>query len=180
MAKRFFMHVSAALIGLAAFSTAASAQSDKLEQIARPKLFKDVLNCRTVTDPAERLACYDTKVAALDEAQSKEEIIVTDREALKEAKRGLFGLNLPKLRIFGGEGETQLEELTTTIKLARKDNFGKWTLILEDGAKWVQIDSSLLKHDPKPGMVVKIRNAALGSFFVNVEKQKAIKMKRSN
>jgi hypothetical protein len=156
------------------------AQNEKPLSMPQPALFKDVLNCRTIADPNERLACYDAKVAALDAAQAKDEIIVTDRESVKEAKRGLFGFNLPKLRIFGKEGETQLEEITAIIASARQDSSGKWTIFLEDGAKWVQIDSKPLSRDPRSGMSLRIRNASLGTFFVNVDKQTAIRMKRAN
>ena len=163
-----------------ALASPAAAKDAKDASLPRPALFDDLINCRTIANDAERLACYDGKVGALDEAQKNEEIIVTDREAVKQAKRGLFGFSLPKLKIFGKEGEDQLKELVSTIRSAYTSRNGKWTIVLEDGAKWRQIDSKSPRRDPKPGMEVRIRKASMGSYFVNVAGRRAIRMKRVN
>ena len=175
MPNRLFFFILAASV-----STAALSQDSKDTNLPRPAIFDDLINCRTIADDTERLACYDGNVGKLDEAQKKEEIIVTDKQSVQEAKRGLFGFNLPKLSIFGKEGEEQLEELVTTIKSARQDRSGKWTFILEDGAKWQQIDTDGSSRQVKPGMEVRIRKASLGSYFVNVEGRRAIRMMRVN
>ncbi|MFC4291209.1 hypothetical protein ACFOWX_02145 [Sphingorhabdus arenilitoris] len=143
-----------------------------------PSVFTDLINCKSIENAQERLACYDQKVDSLDKAQQNEDIIVTDKEAVQDAKKGLFGFSLPKLKIFGKEGDTQLEELVSTIKSAHQDRSGKWTFVLEDGAEWQQIDSEIPRRDPKAGMEVKIRKASLGSYFVNVEGRRAIRMRR--
>lgn len=180
MIKRYAVICCVFYLTFAIFYAPINVQANTPKPIGQPVLFQNMLDCRKIESAEKRLECFDAKVAALDEAQSKEEIIVTDREAIKEAKRGLFGLNLPKLRILGKEGDTQLEEIAATIKFARQDSSGKWTFVIEDGAKWVQVDSRQLARDPREGMSVKIRNASLGTFFVNIDKQTAIRMKRSN
>ncbi len=155
----------------------ASARDDKEAELARPKLFDDVVACREITDEKTRLACYDQKVAALDEAQKKEEIILTDKAAVKEAKRGLFGFSIPKLKIFGSDDEG-VSEIETTIASASLPNGGKLTITLEDGARWLQIDTQAVFRAPKAGTKVRIRKAAMGSYFVNIDGARAIRMKR--
>ncbi len=115
------------------------------------------------------MTCYDGKVGALDEAQKNEEIIVTDREAVKQVKRGLFGFSPHKPK-----------ELISTIKSARIDRSGKLTIVLEDGAKWRQVGSEYVRGHPKAGMGVRIRKASFGTYFVNVDGHRAIRMKRVN
>ena len=49
---------------------------------------------------------------------------------------------------------------------------------MEDGAVWQQIDTTRLPREPKAGQKVKIKVAAMGSYFANVNGQRAIRMKR--
>ena len=155
-------------------------QDTSSSALPAPQIFSDLVGCRTIADAEQRLACYDAKVAALDEAQKNDEVVIADQAAVKEAKRGLFGFNLPKLKILGKEGTTTLDELTAVIKSARQDQRGRWTITLEDGATWQQIDSKSPGRDAKAGMSVTIKKASLGTFFVKVDKQVAMRMKRVN
>lgn len=160
--------------------TAAFGQADKLAQ-SRPPVFEELVNCRTIADPTARLACYDTKVAAIDEAEKKDELVLADKSAMKEARRGLFGFSIPKLKIFGNDSkEDEKFELVAKIDSAYQASYGKWTIVLDDGARWVQIDTQVLRKDPARGQEIKIRAAAMGSYFANIEGQRAIRMRRVN
>ena len=160
--------------------TAAVGKDDKLAQ-SRPPVFEELVNCRSITDPTARLACYDTKVAAIDEAEKKDELILADKASMKEARRGLFGFSIPKLKIFGNDGkEDEKFELVAKIDSAYQASYGKWTIVLEDGARWMQIDTQALRKGPASGMEIKIRAAAMGSYFANIDGQRAIRMKRVN
>lgn len=155
-------------------------QTNNLTQ-SRPPVFEELVNCRTVADPTARLACYDDKVAAIDEAEKKDELVLADKASMKEARKGLFGFSIPKLKIFGNDGKEEEDfELVAKIDSAYMANYGKWTIVLDDGARWTQIDTSVLRKNPKPGMEVKIRTAAMGSYFANIDGQRAIRMKRVN
>ena len=69
----------------------------------RPEIFRKLIDCRTVTENVARLACYDAQVAKLDEAESRNELVVVDKEQVRKARKGLFGLTLPDLGgVFGG------------------------------------------------------------------------------
>ena len=168
------------VISFALFCNAAFAKNEKAAPLVKPVIFDNVVKCRQIVDPTERLACFDTNVATLDAAQSSEEIFVTDRESVTEARRGLFGFKLPKLKIFGDSGETQIDQLEATIAKAFQNANGNWIITLDDGAKWQQIDTRTLPRDPRSGMPILIKKAALGSYFVKVDNQIAIRMTRVN
>jgi hypothetical protein len=160
--------------------TAAPAQADNLTK-SRPPVFEELVNCRSVADPTARLLCYDEKVTAIDEAEKKDELVLADKASMKEARKGLFGFSIPKLKIFGNDGKEEEDfELVAKIDSAYMANYGKWTIVLEDGARWTQIDTTVLRKSPKNGMEVKIRAAVMGSYFANIDGQRAIRMKRVN
>jgi hypothetical protein len=166
--------------GVLLSSTATLGKDDTLTQ-SRPPVFEALVNCRAIADPAERLTCYDSKVAAMDEAEKKDELVLADKASMKEARRGLFGFSIPKLKIFGNDGKQDEKfELTATIDSAYQASYGKWTIVLEDGARWVQIDTQAVRKNPARGMEVKIREAAMGSYFANIAGQRAIRMRRVN
>lgn len=150
---------------------------------ARPAVLQKLIDCRAITDDAARLACFDTGVAQLEAAESRNDVVVIDKEQVKTARKGLFGLSLPDLGIFGSkkddEPDQELMEIKSTIKSARENALGKWVIILEDGAKWVQTESARI-FEPKPGQPIRIRKAAMGGFFANVNEQTAIRVARQN
>lgn len=168
------------IIALVLVASPTWAKDDKLTE-ARPPIFEELVNCRTIADPTERLSCYDAKVAAMDEAEKKDELVLADKESMKEARRGLFGFSIPKLKIFGNDGkEEEKFELVAKIDSAYQASLGKWTILLDDGARWVQIDSQVMRKNPERGMEIKIREASMGSYFANINGQRAIRMRRVN
>jgi len=151
---------------------------------ARPESFQKLLDCRSIADNAARLTCFDDQAAKLDQAEANKQLIIVDREQVKQARRGLFGLSLPDLGgLFGGKGgETdadELSEISSTITSVRSIGYGNWLIVLEDGAKWQQVGGELALS-PKPGQPVQIRKASLGSYFAKINKQPAIRVARVN
>lgn len=139
-----------------------------------------LIECRSVTDPAQRLSCYDTRLAELEAAAARKEVVVVDRDQIRKARRTLFGLTLPNLGIFGdsaeeGEGVSRID---TTIAQVQETADGKWLLTLAEGGTWQQTDSRELIVDPSPKDPITIRRAALGSYLANIQGQPAIRVKR--
>lgn len=148
---------------------------------ASPTVLNEVLNCRGLTDPAARLACFDRSVSALGEAQSKGEVVTLDRQEVRKTRRSLFGLTLPSLRILGDEDDSEEgKEIETRIVRAAAGPDGKWIFQLAEGGRWAQTDTRKFIVDPKAGQTIKIRRAALGSYTANVNDQRGIKVKRLN
>jgi hypothetical protein len=173
-----FLIVATMFVAPTALALAAGSTSP-----ARPEVFTELLACRSISDSVARLSCYDEKVAAMDAAAGRDDLVVVDRAQIRKARRSLFGLTLPNLGIFGGgddkrEGEG-FSEIESTISRAYLSAY-RWNVILEDGAHWVQVDTAAPRRDPKPGQKIRIRRASLGSFFANIDGQTAIRMRRQN
>ncbi|MCA1748496.1 MAG: hypothetical protein ABR601_00525 [Parasphingopyxis sp.] len=170
--KRLFMGFLAAGL-LAAAPAPILAQED--EEPPVPQVFNDLMACQSIADDAERLACYDGRVSALRSAQEADSIMVVDREEVREAERGLFGLRLP--RLFGG-GE-QIDAIESTITSVSGGNRSRpWRFTLEDGSSWEQIDTERMSRDPRPGHPVRIERAALGSFRAEINGMRKIRVSR--
>lgn len=158
--------------------TAAPASAQNMPKTATPKIFENVVQCRAIQDSAERLACYDRGVAALDTAQKSNELYVADKAAMKEARRGLFGFSLPKMKIFGDEDLGDLDELETTIAGVSSGQRG-YVFTLPDGARWAQTDKRYMDK-PKIGAKIKIEKAALGSYMASINKKSGFRVERVN
>lgn len=143
-----------------------------------PPAFKKLIDCRSIGDAAERLACYDREIAAVDTAVTQKELVVFDRSQVQRTQRTLFGLPLPNLNIFGDGSGDAPSEISSTIKRAWMHDRGKWAFELADGARWEQVDTTRLVFEPEAGQEVKIRRAAMGSYLANVDRQTAIRVRR--
>jgi hypothetical protein len=149
-------------------------------QPARPHTasFQAVLDCRRVTEDAARLRCFDAAAATLGEAEAKGDVVVIDRAQAQAAHKEAFGLPVPSLDFITraiNPGDT--DQVEGVVKSARADASGYWTMQLEDGAVWRQIDGTLFRP-PKPGSKVRVRRASLGSFVMNIDTQPAVKVHR--
>ena len=170
---------SAALLTVAfALSAAPALAKDKDETPPPPPVFQAVVDCKTIPDPAQRLACYDTTVAAMAAAASAKDLAVFDRTTMREARRGIFGLALPRLKLFGGGGSEEVMEIDSTISAVRMASDGMPILVLADGARWKQTEGRNVY--PKSGDKIHIRRAALGSFMANVAGQPGVRVIRQN
>ncbi len=148
---------------------------------APPAIYTELVACKDIAEPATRLACYDEKVTALQTAQTTNQVVIADREQVREARRGLFGLTLPRIKLFDGDGDEgdQIDAIDGIIQSARTIRNGKWVIRLEDGAVWQQTDTPRgSMRDPKTGDSITIQRAALGSFMAKVNDGRAFKVTR--
>jgi hypothetical protein len=185
------MTKNAILLGFAAPLTAtisvpATAQ-DATATPPRVEVLQQLYDCRAITDPTARLACFDARVAAIETAEAAREIRVVDREEVRRTRRGLFGLSLPNIgSIFGGgddENEEQaaadaVMQIEATIAAVGTDSTGRRMLILDNQQRWVQTDSGG-GRSPQAGQSVVIRRGSLGSFIANVNGRPGIRVIRT-
>ncbi|MBV8687475.1 MAG: hypothetical protein JOZ90_14405 [Alphaproteobacteria bacterium] len=148
----------------------------------RPEAFEALVRCRAIADDKARLQCFDSAAQNLQQAAERKELVVIDRKQIRETKRSLFGLDLPRLSIFGGgDGDNDEEAVTSiesTVAGAVQDGNGRWIVKLADGSTWAQTDNEPLALRPRAGQKIKVRRAALGSYTMNVNGQPAIRVKR--
>jgi hypothetical protein len=145
-----------------------------------PAAVQKLLDCRAVTPDAARLACYDTAVADFGRLIGTGEIVVVDHERVAKVKRQAFGFSLPSLNLFERPNAkpAELDHIAAVAASAYQNKDGKWVVELEDGAVWRQTDSDHLPLGAHKGSKVEIRKAALGSFFMNIDGQRALRAER--
>lgn len=178
MARFSMLFGGLAIAGLV-MAMPASSKTQPLASAPPPKIFLDVVQCRAITDAAERLACFDRSVGALAAAQQSKDLYVADKDAMREARRGLFGFNLPKMRIFGDDDmEKDVDAIDSTIAAFNESQRG-YVFTLKDGARWRQTDSVYMDR-PKVGAPIRIKRAALGSFFGSISGRPGFRIERVN
>lgn len=172
------MRVVLAALCFIAIAAPAAAQ----ETAPTPGVLDQVYACANLADEAERLACYDTAVGRLREAQTSGSLVAVDRAQAAELDRDAFGFSLPSLsRIFGGGGDRggpsasreasgfeAIDEMQLTIASVRRTRYGPATFTMTNGMVWVQIDDEVARN-AREGGTVTVRRAAIGSFLMSVD-----------
>ncbi|MFM9976556.1 MAG: hypothetical protein ACKVOP_00715 [Sphingomonadaceae bacterium] len=166
------MIVRLIVVAALAFPLAARAQTAP----SLPRQVTALQECRTKTDAAERLRCYDQAVDALTAATQSRDVIVVDRAEVKEARRGLFGFTLPKIGFLSSSKAEQVEadddrEIVTKVIASRSFNRDQWRFTVEDGAVWETTEVSRGFDDPKPGATVTLSRGTLGAYYATVGKR---------
>lgn len=141
-----------------------------------PATYQAVLDCQKLSDPATRLACFDKSVRVMAESTQKKDVVVIDRATIRETKRGLFGISLPKIKMFGGNDDVEVNQIESSIASAHAAKDGFSVFVLADGSRWKQTEGRFTY--PKPGQKIVVKRAALGGFMANVNDQPGIRVIR--
>jgi hypothetical protein len=143
-----------------------------------------LLACRGIPDETARLRCLDTRAAELQSQLNRGDVVIATRTEVAVAQQAQFGRS-PRDLADGRQRPRQQtppppKSINISIMSVATTVDGKWVMVLADGARWQQIDSRILARDPKPGMAIGIRRAAMGSFLANVAGQPAMRVRRVN
>ena len=145
----------------------------------RPAAVVRLYECQSVVESDARARCYDQAVESLKVAEREGTVVIVERERILEARRALFGFTLPAFpALMGGGATEQMDEIETTLNRASYVNGGGWTFQLADGSTWRQVDNFPLQFRPAEGMPVRVRRASMGSFFLKVANNPAVRAKR--
>ena len=168
------------LAAILAILPASAAIGQASSDTPRPALFEALVRCRAITDNAARLQCFDDAAAALDAAAERRDVVVVDRGQIRESRRRLFGLPLPRLPVFGGgdHDEEEISSIESNIASAYQAEYGRWVVRLEDGSTWVQTDNNVIAGRPRSGQAVRVNRGALGSFMMRVNGQPGVRVRR--
>lgn len=172
LATTILATAAAMLAGAAAAQTPADARADLLQRVTA---------CRAMSDDQARLACFDAATAALDAAERKGELVVMDQTQIREAKRRAFGLELgDAFRVFerGEGGAQEVDEVTLTVAQASRGADDRWLVTTTDGQVWRQTEAGRGARAPQAGSSLEIRRGALGSFFMKIDGQRAVRARR--
>ncbi len=146
--------------------------------------------CTSMADGAARLACFDTAVAALKQADAAGGVAVVDRAKIVQAEKEAFGLAAPTLTAIAesassgatakpkGEKPKALDRVTLAVKSVEKGVDGRYRFTMEDGQVWRQTDDLKLPAVGKGPWTAEIRKAAIGSFMLKLDNRTAVRAKR--
>ena len=165
------------IFAAAAMLSATAAAAEKPRN--RPELFSKVIDCRSITDNSQRLACYDQSVGALEAAEQRKDVVVVDREQMRETRKSLFGFTLPKIGLFGGgreEAEEDVSEIQTSIGSVRQIASDRWSLVLPDAGTWETMTP--VKYEPRAGQKIRISKAMMGSYLGSFGSNRGIRFRR--
>lgn len=162
----------------AAIVAAPAAARDKDKGDARAPLFEAVVQCRAIADQTQRLACYDSAVAALDQAEQTHNIVVMDKSQVRETRRSLFGFSLPKIHLFGAGDDEEVTKIDAVVASTTRDQDNRMIFTIDGGARWHQIDDRTVVG-VKRGVKVTIKEAAFGSYFADFP-HGAMRVRREN
>ena len=116
MDMRPWAMVGVSIMGSAILFAPPGVAAKQTEAGPPPPQVNALLACQSVTDSAERLACYDKAAAGISEAVARKDIVVYDRESVRKTKRGLFGFSIPNLGIFGeDDDEVEIKQVDGAI-----------------------------------------------------------------
>ena len=168
--------------GMAALAAAQSSSAQpKTGDGPPPAQIQNLLNCRGIADSAQRLACYDNAAGTINEAVTKKDLVVFDREAVRKTKRGLFGLTVPDLGIFGDEDDAvEVKQIEGEIVSTAMNADGGYIFRLADGSRWTQMDGKPIALPPASGDKVVVKKGTFGSYILSVARQPGVKVKRIN
>lgn len=173
--------VRALTLGIAVATFAAAVSTSAVGQDAEKIEYLQVLKtCQEEAAEAARLACFDSAVSRMIEANEQGDLQVVDRADVRETRRKFFGLAIPDLGIFKKRDENdkeELEVLQSTITTVNRTREG-WVLETAEGALWQLDETPRRLLDPKPGQPVEFRKAALSSYFIRVNNQLGVKGRR--
>lgn len=155
----------------AAFAGSAAAQSASLE---------NVLACKAIEAPLERVACYDEAVGRLEAAEAAGEVAVVTRADVEKVQRESFGFSIPSLPALtgfgGGDKKAELERITVAVESVSGGSGSRLRIKLANGQVWVQADDKRIKaKSPKSAEVFE---AALGSYKMKLDDGLAFRVKR--
>ena len=162
--------------GAAVFAT--STMAKPLPPTAPPAAVQSLLACRSVTEPAQRLACYDRAAQGFADAMVKKEVVVIDKARANEARRSLFGFSIPNFGALLGGGGDEINQIQSTVEGAVENGDGSWTVRLADGSTWTQTDDTPVALPPRQGDKVLVKRGTLGSYFLKLGSQPGFKAKR--
>ena len=157
----------------------AAAPAGGAEPAHRAPAFATVVDCRKLSEPSARLACFDKTVADMDEAEAQGQLLVIDRAQAREVRRQAFGLSLPAFAIFNrGRKEEGVDKVTLEISGVAPTSSGRWKFATREGPVWEQIDDDPARN-PHPGSKLEIERGMLGSFFCSVDGQRGVRCARN-
>lgn len=128
-----------------------------------PPVFQAVLDCKSVADPAERLACYDRTVGAMATAREAKDLVIADRATIDATRKEQFGLPDKSPEAYGEPLQATIAALTFNAAN------GTAMLTLNNGQVWRTTSIGTLTSRLRIGQTVAIAASGLFGFRLRIE-----------
>jgi hypothetical protein len=163
-------------------SLAAQDSAPESSGLAESPLVEKLEDCTTIADDAQRLACFDREVAALVAATGAGALRVVEEQDITEARKKLFGYQVPDAGIFATRNEEEREAaqtLVSTITRVRKVGSKEYHIWIEEGdAVWRMKGTSIRFRAPEVGDPVEFKPATMGTYWIRVDGRKGVRGNR--
>ena len=173
--------IAGSLAAIAFLGVAGAASGKDKDLPKKSPLISAIAACRQISDATQRLSCFDKASSDLIAATDKGDVRVVDRAELRQARRSLFGFNMPKLPFFSGDDSTDeaAAKLISKVSAVRELPHDRYQVRLQDGgALWETLESYGAFHAPKVGDPVEINRGPLGSYILRFGRQRGVKGRR--
>lgn len=165
---------------IAALFIAASAPAAAQEPLAK------VYACADIADSAQRLACFDAAVSGLRKDVAGGDVTVLSREQLRQADEQQLGArpSTVSAAVAAAAGKTVEDKPDVRVKLPVRaittGPDGKLRVLLENGQLWRQTDDQPVQRLGDGPWTAEIRPAVMGTFFMNIDGKRAIRVRRAD
>ena len=129
--------------------------------------------CKVISEPLDRLACYDASVEAVNQKEVKKEIVTIDSTTAKTFKREAFGFSipsLPKLGLPSAGGDKDDNTLELAVSKVDKSRAGI-TITMKNGQVWREV-SGRLNYIPRGDVTARITKGSFGSYRLSLSNGK--------
>jgi len=144
---------------------------------AQEATLENVVACKAIEAPMERVACYDEAVGRLEAAEAAGEVTVVTRADVEKVRRESFGFSIPSLPSFGGlrDADADLSRVTEAVQSVSGSS-PDLRVKLANGQVWIQIDDKNVRA--KSPESAEIYQAALGSYKMKLDGSLAFRVRR--
>jgi hypothetical protein len=160
---------------LAVFAIAPAVAIDD-DDVARPQVYLDLVQCKNIGDGAARLVCYDAAAAKMQQAAEAKDIVILDRAEVRKTKRSLFGFLLPKLPFFDEQEKDEFTTIETTFASVTPIGYGKYQFAIPEGGVWETTETT--QGNLREGRSIKIKRGAVGGFLMQIGNGGYVRVKR--
>lgn len=155
---------------------------------ASDRALAPLVACRPIPDPRARASCYDGALDRLQQAVAGRQVVVMDREQVREDRRSAFGFvgeTVPRPKPVrqpkSARGTAALPEdiatIDTTATSASPFGYDRWTIRLATGAIWRTTEAGIATA-PRAGSPIHIRRGVMGGFLLRVGKGRTVRAMR--
>lgn len=164
------------------WATATAVSAQNAPQSPPNDVAQQITACRGISDPAQRLTCYDQAAAAFEAARAGGDLVIMSRADVQASRRSAFGFNINLFNPLASNGQQDegIDSIESTVTRARQLSTGRWVVSLQDGSTWAQIDDTSVHISRPEGAEARVRRGAIGSYLMSVGSSRAFRVRRQN